>query len=820
MASDRRLLLALDTFDRVVPFAAETIGVWLDAAPQVDFLVTSREALRVDGEHRLPLGPLPADQGVALFHERARAAGAAPVQASWRRESVAALVEHLDGLPLAIELAAARAPLLSPDQLLERLPHWLDLLGAPRADASDRHATLRALIDASWALLEPGARAALVQCALFRGGFTADAFAAVVQPSDAAAGLALLDSLCAKSLVRIHAAPRAPHEHRFALYDTVRAYAEQHLDASGDRATVEARHARYYCGYGASWAAEVDGERGLEALDRLELEVDNLFAAASNAREADPAAAVGAAMTLEVLLRTRGPLDRLAPLLDTALALAEAIGDRRLVCDVLRAQGRLHRQRGQLDQAVSRLTAALAIAREVDDPIAAADALDWLGKTHYHAGRLGAARDAYDAARDALAGTAPGSVAARCAFGGAVVDHMRGQLSRGKQLFDESLALALAVGDVRGEGRVRASRGILYSDLGDRDGARDELEEALRIAERTGGLREQSFALFSLGDLAHDAGRHDEACEYWERSLPLWRLTGDRMGEAFVINRRARRCHELGELDRADQLYQRAIATAGRDRYESFAHGTTARRALIALERGQFARAERDLAEAVAGAQRLGDEYGAGKLAGFWAAAQALCGARDAARATLRRSLRVFDQRPDHDRHERVAVELLATLVEPEAAAAAPVGDDGAIDCWELRIARRIVARVRADESPTTEPGGTGPTPTPAAKLLLGGEARWFAIAGEPRVDLSRRAAARRVLLALSDAHRREPGRGLSVFELGDAGWPAQQLHAETVAMRVYWTIRALRGAGLGQTLLTRDDGYLLDPDLAIERLE
>src|SRR5439155_12677560 len=198
--------------------AEATAGRWLELAPKARFIATSREVLRLADEaiYEVPPLKLPerdddieASEAVQLFLERARTARPGYQLSGADRLAVAEIVRQLDGLPLAIELAAARMAVLSPAQLMQRLPRRFDLLAGKLRGASDRQATLRGAIDWSWGLMQPHEQSALAQCALFRGGFTTDAagavidlsaFAPALKTTPSARGMVLL--LRQKSLVR------------------------------------------------------------------------------------------------------------------------------------------------------------------------------------------------------------------------------------------------------------------------------------------------------------------------------------------------------------------------------------------------------------------------------------------------------------------------------------------------------------------------------------------------------------------------------------------------------------------------------------------
>ncbi len=258
---ERRMLLVLDNFEQVVEAAAE-VGALLTACPSLSVLVTSRELLRVQSEAEYPLAPLQPDEGVGLFCERARLEPSLVI---------VDLCSRLDQLPLAIELAAARARLLTPEQLLERLSRRLDLLKGGR-DAEPRQQTLRATIAWSHDLLEPEEQALFARLSVFAGGCTLEAAEEVCD-----ADLDALQSLLEKSLIRRTG-------ERYWMLETIREYATERLEDAG--ADVLDRHLAWFLALAEE--AELDSRTGDRDrwFDRLEADHDNLRAALARARAA------------------------------------------------------------------------------------------------------------------------------------------------------------------------------------------------------------------------------------------------------------------------------------------------------------------------------------------------------------------------------------------------------------------------------------------------------------------------------------------------------------------------------------------------------
>ena len=294
----RRLLLALDNFEQVIGAAPLLAGL-LAAAPGLVVLVTSRAVLRLSGEHEFPVPPLPVppagaapDPGqlrryasVDLFTERAHAADPGFELTGGNAGAVAEICRRLDGLPLAIELAAARVRLLPPQALASRLNQRFSLLtGGPR-DLPQRQQTLRNTLDWSFGLLPTGEQALFARLSVFAGSFSLPAAEAIGagspdegQAPETGQVMDTLGALVDSSLVRPETGGSEP---RFSLLETIREYALDRLREGGDWVPAHDRHAAYFLDLAEPAAADLTGPGQLAWLDRLEAEYDNLWAAAS-----------------------------------------------------------------------------------------------------------------------------------------------------------------------------------------------------------------------------------------------------------------------------------------------------------------------------------------------------------------------------------------------------------------------------------------------------------------------------------------------------------------------------------------------------------
>ena len=478
-------LLVLDNFEQLVD-AAPVVADLLARARGVTALVTSQAALRVSGEHEVPLAPLAVEAAVELFVRRARALDPAD-------DAIAEICARLDGLPLAIELAAARTRLLSPAAILERLGRRLDLLtGGPR-DAPARQRTLRAAIEWSHDLLEESERAVFAQLAVFAGGWS-------LEGAEAVAGDVLdeLEALVDRSLV-------VRTGERFGMLETVHEFARERLADSGHAETVAARH--------AAWALPLAeaAEGGLEGADqeawlrRLDAERENLRAAA------EWAAAAGDAETAQRLCGSmwrfwlfRGAVPEGRRLVEAARAAGPASAD--AGARALNAAGVLAAAAGDHDAARAAFTGALACARDAGDRAREARVVTNLGVLDVFASDYASAQGRYEEAAaiwrelDNVRGL---SVVLQNL---AILHEGRGDLDRAAALLEESVDLARAVANPAHIASTLHVLGSLLARRGDAAGAVPLVRESLEISHAAGEGVATVECLETLAGVAARAG--------------------------------------------------------------------------------------------------------------------------------------------------------------------------------------------------------------------------------------------------------------------------------------------------------------------------
>jgi predicted ATPase/serine/threonine protein kinase/Tfp pilus assembly protein PilF len=579
LAGRGRTLFIFDTFEQVVDLGPQTVGRWLADAPDARFLVTSRELLRLPGEQTWELGPMSvpdadadADvdvreaEAVQLFVDRARSADPGFVLGDADAPIVADIVRHLDGIPLAIELAAARITVLKPRQLREKLSRRFDVLRGGSRDAAPRQATLKSALDWSWDLLDPVEQDAFAQCSVFRGGFDLEAAEAVLDLSSHEGAPWVLDVLQAlrdKSLLRAYDAPGFSDEARFGMYESVREYAAEKLDRSGARGETEERHAEHYLPRAEGWSRDVHSRLGEAALRRLKLEAQNLVAIHGRTLRprpswASPDEPLRVAVALEPLFDARGPRREQIQLLDDALESAAKSGNPVLRARAFAARGRARRRLGEIAASRSDFGDALRLTRAADDEGEEARVLRDLGLLASDEGRLDDAQRNYD---DALAlhrkvGDRR-EEAATLAFLAFHHDE-QGQLEEATEHYEKCLAGLREAGDRQLEALVLGNYASLEQELGNLDGAQRHYERALTILEEMGQPTFIGPFLGSLATLHHEAARFDEAVETFERALVSMRETGNLRYEGLMCGYLAAVQTERGELDGARELLERA----------------------------------------------------------------------------------------------------------------------------------------------------------------------------------------------------------------------------------------------------------------------
>jgi predicted ATPase/class 3 adenylate cyclase len=374
---ERTALLVLDNLEQLLPDAATTVATLVRAAPETRLLITSRELLRIAGEQGHPVPPLDIQAGVELFEARATALRPDLALTDETRATIRAICERLNGLPLAIELAAARVRMLSPALILERLSSSLDLAGGSR-DLPERQRTLRGAIDWSHDLLAEPERRIFRRLSVFAGGWNGELAMLVADP-DGDLGMDILEgleSLADKSLVRIEPAGSgdgAADEPRFSMHPLLREYAAERLDATGERAATEARHAAAIADLVGVIGARILGPGGATSIRRLDLEQHNIRAALDWAlTHGDVPLGIRSIAPIWRWYQQRGRLREARTVLAPLLAAKDT--EPRLRIAALEAEGGLAYWSDDVPAAGAAYAERLAIAEQLGDRLLLADA--------------------------------------------------------------------------------------------------------------------------------------------------------------------------------------------------------------------------------------------------------------------------------------------------------------------------------------------------------------------------------------------------------------------------------------------------------------
>ena len=524
---DRQALLVLDNFEQILA-AAPFVGEILKASPRTKVLTSSRAALRVYGEQEFPVPPLgvpdPANftleslsqfEAVKLFIDRAVAVKPDFAVTNENAPAVAGIAALVDGLPLAVELAAARIKLLNPQAMLARLEGRLGELGGGARDLPERQQTLRGAIAWSYDLLEPGIQDLFSRFSVFVRGGSLDEVETVCGPGLDADVLSGMEVLVDQNLLR---PMEDADEPRFFVLHVIREYALERLAEAPDARDVHARHASTFVELAERTAPLLTGADGKRWLDKLEIDHDNLRAALQwTVEQKECSMASRLLVSLWRFWQMRGHLFEGRRRAEAVLALPELQAMPRELYAVLEAAGGIAYWQGDQREADRLYNHAAEIARGFGDKKLLANAL-------------------YNAAF-------PNTVT-------------RENLPRSRAQFDEALALFREVGDDAGVARVLWGVAELYylQDPPDWDGAIRLLLEAQEIFERLGDNFGLGWDLYTLGSCYAVMGENERAREALRRSLGLFARADDKSGLVLLLNQFAILAIANGDLVGAARL--------------------------------------------------------------------------------------------------------------------------------------------------------------------------------------------------------------------------------------------------------------------------
>jgi predicted ATPase/transcriptional regulator with XRE-family HTH domain len=566
--ANRRLILLLDNFEHLID-AAQVVSQLLAAAPTLKVLTTSRERLRLRGEHDVPLAPLPVPatnttdvtslrqiDTVRLFEDRAHAVDHSFFLSGDNAEDVAHICRRLEGLPLAIELAAARINIFPPNLLLQRLETRIGALtGGPR-DAPERQKTLRSTLEWSYGLLNAEERRLFNRLSIFQGGWALDQAQSVCQPGlgiDIFEGLA---SLLDKSLItRDHAA-----RPRYGMLETLREYALENLASSAEIDSVALRHAQAYAALAEDSPPNMEGAESRAWTARVEAEHDNLRAALvwtefGSHHLALSLRLVGALSSFWVL---RGHLSEGYASTSRVLSHIKSDEDPRLLATAMLGAARLAYRQNNVADSERLYSAGLDLARQSQDLALIADALEGLGAAATEVGEFDLAARRFLESREAYrklgrdigiadADMMLGWVALKTADDETAEEHFVQAVDRAEDA-ESQIVVAFSLS---GLGETFLRQGRLVE-------AMSTLERSLDIREALGDKWGIAVVLGSLGWAHLLQSEADQAVELLRRSLRLRREIGDKGGTAWCLEKLAEVAADADDDRQAVRLFAAA----------------------------------------------------------------------------------------------------------------------------------------------------------------------------------------------------------------------------------------------------------------------
>lgn len=843
-------VLVLDNAEQIAESVGLHLAQWLEPAPPVRVLVTSRIPLGLEGELRLDLEPLTPALATQLFIDRARLRRPRYDPQPPERETIGELVAELDGIPLAVELAAGRMGLASPSQLLDRIRSRFDILRQRTPGVSPRHATMLAAIAWSWELLEPHERLALAQCSVFRGGFDLEAAEAVVLLALREAPLLIdvLHALQDHSLITIQ---REGDPLRLSLYLGIRDYAWEQLEDPRSQRDAVRRHAAYYARRCKAWSEATGTSTGPEALTRLALERENLLAVVERLHamwREDPDILHSEdiehwVLALTVFQYMQAHQEQLHAFRKAASDAVEAArvlpSGARVLLAALKTRAGFEHRLEERAQAFRTFEELLVIAEQTDNPSELSAALIGMANRYRIAGELERSREAYERALEIERSLGDEEAVGLVIMNLGVLDNDRDRLQAAAERFDQAIDIFTAIDQVYLLVYALANRAGILAAYGEIDAALHMMQRSLKLHERTG---EAGVHMRLLGVVlkirvqggAVTAEERELLQGELERAVERCQEMGERLNEAYLQAGLGDFWWDHGQLEPARRCYARALrlnrdshhelklegllqlglgltywdepisarshlqtARSIFERNESWRHVTLVDAMLCAL-----CVASDDLPTALEHARSLSALEGASDTL---ARASALYGGLLQLREGRAEAIR--EPMLDALRPDARAVKGTVTRREPMFTSIYIRHALRVLDAALPAEARRRIWNDVLD--PTGE------------CLLMDDEAGYLrGPGGGDWVDLGRRPQLLRFFHCLLEHHRAHRGDYLELVDLIERAWPDERILYEAALNRVYKAVSTLRKMGLKPILQRKSQGgYRLDPDARILHL-
>lgn len=565
----KRMLLVLDNFEQVIP-AAPLIAELMSAGSRLKFLVTSRAPLHLRGEHEFPVQPLalPSSQeelppletlsryaAVALFVERAQAVKPDFDLTDENARAVVGICERVDGLPLAIELAAARIKLLSPQMMFSRLQHPLRLLTGGAQDLPARQQTMRLTIAWSFDLLNEHERRLFTRLSVFTNGCTFEAIEDVCGATENPESDVIDDlaSLIDKSLLLRK--EQAGEEARFTMLETIREYAAEQLQANVETVALLRIHALYFMTLAESAEPELTGPDQVIWFKRIEREHDNLRAALRWSKEnSETETGLRIAGALWRFWEVRGYMSEgrrwLEDLLQQSFGASAAVRAK-----ALSRAGAMERDQGDYTQSIALFEQSLALYRQLGDKWGIAATLNGIGYTIHEQGDFPRATSFYEESLALFRELGDKRASAYLLNNLGNVAKEQADYEQAARIHEEALTLFRELEDKRALAASLNNLGEIAQHQGDYERAAAFHQESLELKREVGDSRGFAVSLDNLGDLARYRGDYTEAAELYHESLTLHHKSGDRRGIAHCLEALAKAACAQGDCERATRLF-------------------------------------------------------------------------------------------------------------------------------------------------------------------------------------------------------------------------------------------------------------------------
>lgn len=561
----RTALMIFDNTEHVIEASADLCAMLLRSCPGLQVLATSREPLGVDGEvtFRVPAmeipdpsnpGPVQALAGidsVNLFLNRATAVDASFSLTDQNAVWVAQLCKRLDGMPLAIELAAARVRVLSPEQIASRLDDRFQLLSSSSRTALPRQKTLKALIDWSYDLLSKEEKTLWRRMSWFAGGSTIEAVEAICTDQHLTSYdvLDLLTQLVDKSLLLADTGASVP---RYRQLESIREYGLEKLKDFGEEEVIARRHAEWFLGLSEEAEGQLWGPDQVRWFDRLESERGNLRRAIQTFREDRQTCseALRMAAALWEFHEVRGHFEEGRRWIEEALDHAQD-APAEIVSKAMRGAGNLAFDQGDLDAAARLHAGSIDWERTLATTTGLAKAINNLGVVEQARGNLPSARELYEEALELMRGSGDERGVSVLLSNLGTIAHHEGNAEMSERLHTESLTLRRKLGNKRGIAHSLNNLGNLAKERHDFDGARSLYLESLEIRQELGDRSGIAVLSHNLGGCALEEGDLDEARRLFAESLKTHEELGDKKGIADALEEMAKVVLDSGDATTA-----------------------------------------------------------------------------------------------------------------------------------------------------------------------------------------------------------------------------------------------------------------------------